>query len=185
MTEIAAAKPFRLSDYIKDGYLAKALRTELQELDSKQLTAAQEAIRETAEGSIAGTYDQLLREYQRAIRRALHPERKPLKNPQIDRKVIKNPDLAARLDRELEDVTAEELARANAALKRLLDDAKQVTIRGKEGEERFVTHEPTEMCREHDEHSTIPGGDNPGCGYFRDPAAWTEAMIEVVRAAIA
>jgi len=194
MTETAtkeAARPFKLTDYIKDGYLAKAIRNELKGLDSKQLPLAQEAIREAAEGGIAGTFDELRLEYLRAIRRALHPERKLVKNPQIDRKVVKNPQMAARLDRELEDVTAEELARANAAVREIIEQARSVQVLNKEngeppgpGDERFVLHGPTDICPLSKEHSTIPGGDKAGCGYFRPPEAWEEVLREAVRAAI-
>jgi hypothetical protein len=191
MTE-TATKPFKLSDYIKDGYLAKAIRNEFKGLDSKQLPLAQDAVRETAEGGIAGTFDELLLEYRRSIRRALHPDRKLVKNPQIDRKVIKNTQLAARLDRELDDVTADELSRANAAVRQIIEDARSVQVLDKPngggkpgpGDERFVIHEPTDICRERKEHSTIPGGDKAGCGYFRSPEAWQEALIQAVRDAI-
>jgi hypothetical protein len=194
MTETATketARPFKLSEYIKDGYLAKAIRNELKGLNAKELPLAQDAIRETAEGGIAGTFDELLLEYRRSIRRALHPERKLVKDPKIDRKVIKNPTLAARLDRELDDVTADELARANTAVREIIEQARAVQVLNKEnseepgpGDERFVMHAPTDICPLGKEHSTIPGGDKAGCGYFRSPEAWEEVLREAVRAAI-
>lgn len=194
MTENATketARPFKLTDHIKDGYLAKAIRNELKGLDAKQLPLAHEAIRETAEGGIAGTFDELRLEYLRAIRRALHPDRKLVKNPQIDRKVIKNPQIAARLDRELEDVTADELARANAAVREIIEQARNVEVVPKEngempgpGDERFVVHGSTDICPISKQHSTIPGGDKAGCGYFRPHEAWEEVLREAVRAAI-
>lgn len=181
-TADAPSKPFRLSEYIKDGYLAEALRNEIVELRGEQLRAAQEAIIEVATAGVPGTFDELIGAYKRSIRRALEPERKLIKNPQVDRKVIKNPDLAARLDRELKDVTAEELDRVNKALKRVLDEAREVKVtKGGPGEERFVKHDRTDICDIAKEHSTLPGDDHPGCGYFKSPEEWTEVLRGVVR----
>lgn len=183
-------RPFRMSEYIKDGYLAEALRNELVELRGERLRLAQEAIIEVATTGVPGTFDDLLGSYKRAIRRMLHPERKLIKNPQIDRKIIRNPELAARLDRELKDVTAEELAHVNAALKKVLDEARDVSVtRGSSdptrAEERFVRHPATDTCDIKKEHSTQPGDDHPGCGYFRPPGEWTDVLVNVVRAAMA
>jgi hypothetical protein len=177
-----------MSEYIKDGYLAEALRNELVELRGEPLRLAQEAIVEIATSGVPGTFDDLIGAYRRAIRRALHPERKLVKSPQVDRKIIKNPSLATQLDRELKDVTAEELARVNAALKKVLDEAREVTVtKGGVGEERFVKHPQTETCdiRNEKEHSTLPGDDNSGCGYFKAPDAWAEVLLGVVRKALA
>lgn len=178
-------KKFRLSDYVKDGYLAKVLRNDLRDLKPEQLVLAQDAIAEVGGSGQTGTFDELLGEYRRAIRRALHPERKLVKSPQIDRRVIRNPQLAAALDRELEDVTGEELARANAAVKKIIDEARAITIRGGPGEERFVIHDESKICKIDGEHSTLPGAEKGTCGYFRDPMSWEEALRQVVREALA
>lgn len=181
----APTKPFRMSEYIKDGYLADALRNELNEYRGEQLRLAHEAIIDVATGGVPGTFEDLLGAYKRAIRRALYPDRELLKGPQIDRKIIKNPQLAARLDRELKDVTQQELDRANAALKRVLDEARGVTVtRGGPGEERFVQHRRSDVCDLNQEHSTLPGDDHPGCGYFKAPDEWAETLRAVVRAAL-
>jgi hypothetical protein len=176
---------FRMSDYIKDGYLAEALRNEMTELRGEQLALAQEAIVETATAGVPGTFDDLLGSYKRAIRRALQPDRKLIKNPQIDRKLVKNPKLALELDRELRDVTAEELAVANAAVKEVLDQARNLSVRGGAGEERLVTHPPSDICHFSREHSTLPNGDTPGCAYFRDPSEWLDILRTAVRTALA
>jgi hypothetical protein len=182
----ATAKRFRMSEYIKDGYLAEALRNEMAELKGEQRTLAEEAIVDVATAGVPGTFEELLGAYKRAIRRALHPERKLVKNPQIDRKIMKNQQIAATLDRELRDVTQEELNAANTAVKAVLDQAREVQVtKGKVGEERFVTHEPSDVCGFKREHSTLPNGDIPGCGYFRDPTEWTDILRQVVRTALA
>lgn len=178
-------KRFRMSEFIKDGYLAEALRNEMAELKGEQLALAQEAIVDVANAGTIGTFDELLGSYKRAITRALHPERKLVKNPQIDRKVVKNPQIAAALDHELKDVTPDELNAANAAVKSILDDARSVQIKGGPGEERMVTHEPSDICQFRREHSTLPNGDTAGCGYFRDPAEWTDILRQAVRSALA
>lgn len=181
-----AVKKFRMSEYVKDGYLAEALRNELADLRGDQLTLAQDAITEVANAGIPGTFEDLFDAYKRAIRRALQPERKLVKNPAIDRKIIKNPDLATRLDRELKDVTQAELDRVNVALKKVIDEAREVTVtKGGPGQERFVKHNRTEVCDISREHSTLPSDDHPGCGYFKDPIAWTDILRGVVRKALA
>lgn len=181
-TDTPATKVFRLSEFVKDGYLAQAIREELQGLKGKQLELAQEAVIEIATSGIQGDFEHLVGEYRRAIRRRLQPDRKLVKNPKIDRTVIKNAQLAALLDRELQDVTQQELDRANKALKQVIDQAKRIPIEArKDGtEERKVEHEPDQVCRRLGEHSTL--GE---CGYFRDPAAWPEVFRAVVREAIA
>jgi hypothetical protein len=185
MAEAATSRRFRMSDYVKDGYLAEHLRNEMIELRGEQLAQAQEAIIEVATSGVPGTFEELLGTYRRAIRRTLQPERKLVKNPQIDRKLVKNPTLAAALDRELRDVTVEELAAANAAVKEILDQARDLSIKGGLGEERLVTHRPSDICHLSREHSTLPNGDTPGCGYFRDPGEWLEVFQKAVRAALA
>jgi hypothetical protein len=179
-------KRFRMTEFVKDGYLAKALRAEIEDLSGKDLELAQEVITEVAGSGVTGTFDELLRVYVRAIRRALHPERKIVKNAKIDRSLMKNPQLAAVLDRELEDVTKEELARANTAVKQIVDavrDLKPHDAKGRKaepGEERFVTHEPGPICKVEGEHSTLGGA----CGYFKDPLAWPDVFRTAVREAI-
>jgi hypothetical protein len=187
MAEAPATTPsrFRMSDYIKDGYLAEAVRNEMTDLRGPQLALAQEAIVEVATAGLPGTFDELLGAYKRGIRRALQPDRKLVKNAQIDRKIVKNPTIAGALDRELRDVTAEELAAANAAVKAILDLARDLTIRGGQGEERLVTHPPSDICHFSREHSTLPNGDTPGCAYFRDPSEWLDILRGAVRKAIA
>lgn len=186
-TSETTTKRFRMTEFVKDGYLAKALRGEIQDLRGKELELAEEAITEVATSGIVGTFDQLLAEYKRAIRRVLHPERKIVKNAKIDRAIMKNAQIAALLDRELEDVTKEELARANAAVKKILDDTRDVTAHnaqgqpGKPGEERLVEHEVSPICKVEGEHSTLSGG----CGYFKDPQAWPDIFRAAVREAIA
>lgn len=178
----APAKPFRMSEYIKDGYLAEALRNELVELRGDQLRLAQDAIVDVATAGIPGTFDDLLGSYKRAIRRALYPDRRLIKSPQIDRKIIRNASLANRLDRELKDVTQDELDRVNAALKKVIDDAREVRVtRGGKQEERFVEHAATRVCKLEVEHSTLPGDNHPGCGYFKPPEDWADALRAVVR----
>jgi hypothetical protein len=173
-----------MSDYVKDGYLAEALRNEMAELRGDQLGLAQEAIAEVATAGVPGTFDELLGSYRRAIRRALQPDRKLIKSPMIDRNVVKNPKLAEMLDRELRDVTAEELAAANKAVKELLDQCRNLTVRGGQGEERLVSHPPTDICHFSREHSTLPNGDTPGCAYFKDTSEWLEILKQTVRRAI-
>lgn len=185
MEASVAGKQFRMSDYIKDGYLAEAVRNEMIDLRGDRLTLAQGAVIEVATSGMPGTFDELRGAYIRAIRRALEPERKLVKNPQIDRKVVKNTKLAETLDRELRDVTQDELNRANAAVKEILDQARDIAVRGGVGEERFATHPPTDICRFGREHSTLPNGDFPGCGYFRDPAEWTDILRRAIRNALA
>ena len=175
---------FRMSDYVKDGYLAEAIRNEMAELKGEQLRLAQEAVIETATAGVPGTFEELLDNYKRAMRRALQPERKLVKNPQIDRKIVKNPTIAAALDRELRDVTPEELAAANAAVKSILDPARDLNVRGGIGEERLVTHPPSDLCHFSREHSTLPNGDTPGCAYFREPSEWIDVLRNAVRAAL-
>lgn len=173
------ARKFRMSDFVKDGYLAKALRLELEDLSGAKLELAQEAIIEVATSGITGTFDELSTEYRRAIRRVLHPERKIVRGAKIDRSIMKNAQVAAMLDRELEDVTKEELARANAAVKKILDEFAGIEADGKPGEERFVEHPPTDICRVNKKHSTLGQ-----CGYFKDPAAWPDVFRAAVREAI-
>jgi hypothetical protein len=176
------AKAFRLSEFVKDGYLAQAIREEFQDLGGRQLELAQDAVVEVATSGITGDFEYLVGEYRRAIRRRLHPDRKLVKNPKIDRTIVKSAQLAALLDRELRDVTQDELDRANKAVKRLIDKASRIAVPAKKDgtEERKVDHEPDEVCRRVGEHSTL--GE---CGYFRDPAAWPEVFRAVVRQAIA
>ncbi len=178
-TTSTVARPFRLGEWVKDPYLAKALRDELLDLKAPQLEIAQEAIIEVASVGTMGTYDELLGEYRRAIRRGLEPDRKLVKNPRIDRKVIRLAQLADMLDKELRDVTQPELDAVNAALRKVIEDAKTLTVQGKQGEERRVEHDPTEVCRRVGQHSTI--GE---CGYFRDPAAWPDVFRAVIRRAL-
>jgi hypothetical protein len=111
--------------------------------------------------------------------------RKLVQNPQVDRRIIRNVHLAAELDRELKDVTAEELARVNAALKKVMDEARGVVIRGGPDEERFVTHPRTATCGIAQEHSTLRGADSVGCGYFRAPREWADVLRTVVHEALA
>jgi hypothetical protein len=176
---------FRMSDYVKDGYLAEMIRNEMTDLRGDQLAQAQEAIIEVSTAGMPGTFDDLLGNYKRAIRRAVHPDRKLVKSPQIDRKLVKNPSMAAVLDRELRDVTAEELAAANAAVKAILDQARDLSVRGGSGEERLVTHPRSDICPLQREHSTLPNGDTPGCAYFRDPSEWLDVLRNAVRTALA
>lgn len=186
MATDTTTKRFRMTEFVKDGYLAKALRAEIEDLTGKDLELAQEVITEVAGSGVIGTFDELLRVYIRAIRRALHPERKIVKNARIDRSIIKNPQIAALLDRELEDVTKEELARANAAVKQIVDAVRDVTAHndkgrpGQVGEERFVEHEPSAICKVEGDHSTLGGA----CGYFKDPLAWPDVFRAAVREAI-
>jgi hypothetical protein len=184
MTEATSSRRFRMSDYVKDGYLAEAIRNEMTDLRGDQLALAQEAVIEVATAGIPGTFEELLAAYRRGIRRSLHPERKLVKNPQIDRKVVKNPTIAAALDRELRDVTAEELTAANAAVKAILDQARDLNVRGGIGEERLVSHPPSDICPLRREHSTLPNGDTPGCAYFRDPSEWLDILRSAVRSSL-
>lgn len=178
-------KRFRLGEYVKDGHLAKALRNELAGLSGEQLTLAQEAIIEVATTGEQGGFEQLVDQYRQAIRRAVEPARKLVKNPQIDRKVIRNPILAAFLDKELQDVTADDVTAVNAALKKVLDEARDIVITGKEGEVRHALHDGTEVCRVHQiQHPTVPAEDKAPCGYFRAPDEWKEVLRQVVRKAL-
>lgn len=174
-------KPFRMRDYIKDGHLAKVLRNELAGLTGDELTKAQEAIVDVATMGEQGTYEQLVDQYRQAIQRALHPERKIVKNATIDRKIVRNPQLAAHLEKELVDVTAEEVAAVNAALKTIFDEARRISIEGTQGTIRHVTHEPSAICRNEEQHPTVPEGDKKPCGYFRAPDEWREVLRQEVR----
>ena len=178
-------KRFRLGEYVKDGHLAQALRNELAGLKGEELTRAQEAIMDVAATGIPGSFEQLLDTYRQAIARELHPERKLLKDPKIDRKIVRNPKLAEYLDTELVDVTAEELAAVNAALKAIFDEARTLTISGKEGTVRTVQHDATPICMVHQvEHPTVPAGESKPCGYFRGPEEWREVLRLEVRKAL-
>src|SRR5688572_29181559 len=96
--------------------------------------------------------------------------RKLVQNPQVDRRIIKNLELAAQLDRQLKDVTPEELARVNAALKKVLDESRGIkATKDESGKDRLVTHPPTTVCDIAQEHSTLRNNSNAGCGYFRAP----------------
>lgn len=178
-----ATKPFRLSEFVKDGYLAEALSDEISELRGKELELAQAAIAEVATSGIQGNFDDLLARYRRAIRRSLNPGLKTVRNAKVDRTIVRNEQLAAHLDRELRDVTEEELKRVNQALKRTIEAAREVTARaqGAKGEERMVRHPASAVCRDEEEHSTLGGR----CGYFRDPGAWKDMFVQIVRQAIA
>lgn len=177
-------KKFRMSEYVKDGHLAQAIRNELAELKGEQRTLAEEAIVEVSTTGVPGGFEQLLDAYKQAIARALHPERKLVKDPKIDRKIVRNAQLAALLDKELQDVTAEEVATVNAALKAILDEARDLSITGGEGGVRYVTHDATEICRAFGNHPTVPAEDKPACGYFRAPSEWGEALRLEVRKAL-
>jgi hypothetical protein len=114
--------------------------------------------------------------------------RKFVQNPQVDRRIIRNPDLAAQLDRRLEnkDVTAEDLARVNAALKKVLDESRAIkATKDESGKDRIVTHPPTAVCDIAQEHSTLRNSSNAGCGYFRAPREWADVLSTVVDAALA
>lgn len=177
-------KKFRMSEYIKDGHLAQALRSELTELRGEPRALAEEAIVEVATTGVPGSFEQLLDAYKQAITRALHPDRKLIKNPQIDRKIIRNPQLAAFLDKELHDVTSEEVAAVNAALKAIFDEARDLAVTGSDGTVRYVTHEQTAICRAYGSHPTVPAEDKQPCGYFRTPDEWREALRLEVRKAL-
>lgn len=179
--ETTSAKKFRLADYVKAADLAAALRNEMAELRGEQRTAAEEAIVEVASLGVTGDFDRLLDAYKQAIQRALHPERKLLKNPQIDRKIVRNPQLAAFLDRELTDVTSEELAATNAALKAVFDEARDLVIESGPNEVRYVTHKQSATCHAYGRHPTVPAEDKQPCGYFRPPEEWREVLRQVVR----
>ena len=180
----ATAKRFKLSDHIKDNDLSRAIRNEIADLRGDQLAAAQEAIADTHASGVSGGYELLLDAYRQAIQRALHPDRKLLKNPQIDRRIVRNPQLAAFLDKELTDITSEELAAVNAALKTVFDEFRDLTVEGGQNEVRYVTHEQTETCRFYGRHPTVPAGEQQPCGYFRAPEEWRPILRQVVRKAL-
>ncbi len=105
---------------IRDPYLATALNELLSGLEGERLSAAEAAIVETFDSGVVGDHAALVRAYKNGIRRALDPSRKTIVG-HIDRKTMKNPQLAAIIDRELQDVTKEELAHANAAVRELVE----------------------------------------------------------------
>jgi hypothetical protein len=73
---------------------------------------------------------------------------------------------------------------ANAAVKAILDQARDLVVRGGTGEERLVSHPPSDICPLRREHSTLPNGDTPGCAYFRDPSEWLDILRNAVRSAL-
>lgn len=181
----ATGKRFKLSEYIKDGNLARVLRNELADLKGDQLALAQEAIIEVAGTGVPGNFEQLVDAYRQGIARQIHPERKLVKDPHIDRAIIKNPQLAAHLDRELVDITADELMGVNKRLKAIVDEARRVTVITTEGGIRYVSHEATDVCRVHNQsHPTIAVEDKHPCGYFRPPEDWREMLRLEVRKAL-
>ncbi|MGH2403835.1 MAG: hypothetical protein ACRDGN_05145, partial [bacterium] len=150
----------------------------LSGLEGEKLTAAEAAIIEVHDSGIVGDFSGLMRAYKAAIRRALDPNRKTMVG-HIDRGVVKNPQLAAVIDRELADVTKDELARANAAMREILTASKAVQIIGAPQTERQAVHDPSAICQAAGEHPTS------ACGYFKDPVEWMEVFVLVVREAIA
>jgi hypothetical protein len=183
--QTTTGKRFKLSEYIKDGDLKRVLRNELADLKGEQLALAQEAIIEVAGDGVPGNFEQLLDQYRQAIARQIHPERKLVKDPHVDRGVIKNPQLAAHLDRELVDITADEMAAVNRRLKGIIDEARRVQVVTTEGGIRYVSHEATEVCRVHNQsHPTIAVEDKHPCGYFRPPEDWREMLRLEVRSAL-
>src|SRR5207247_2195673 len=97
----------------------------------------------------------------------------------IDRSIMKNKAVAALLDRELEGATAEEVARANAVVRRIMDGAKGVEIvKANDGEERQVVHESSPVCKQAEEHASSR------CGYMKTAEAWIEFYVQAVRAAV-
>lgn len=183
--ETIVKKPFKLSDYIKDADLGRAIRNELAGLSREELAVAQDAIADTHASGVSGTFEQILDAYRQAVQRVIHPDRKLVKNPQIDRKLIRNPQLAAALDKELVDVTAEELAVVNAALKAIFDQARDLAIDGEKGAIRYVIHDASPICRVHQQrHPTVPAEDKEACGYFRAPDEWREVLRLEVRKAL-
>jgi len=182
---MATGKRFKLSEYIKDGNLARVLRNELAELKGDDLALAQEAIIEVAGTGVPGNFEQLVDSYRQAIARQIHPERKLLKNPQVDRGIIKNPQLAAHLDKELVDVTADELAAVNKRLKAIIEEARKCVTVTTEGGVKYVRHEGSEICRSHEQsHPTIAVEDKHPCGYYRPPEDWREMLRLEVRKAL-
>lgn len=180
-------KRFKLSDYIKDGNLARIVRAEFLELKGDDLVNAQEAVIEVAGAGIPGNFEQLADAYKQAISRAIHPERtsKLLKDPHVDRAIIKNPPLAEHLDKELVDVTADEVAAVNKALKAIIEDARRARVVEVSNGVRWVMHEGTEVCRVHNQaHPTVPVEDRPPCGYYRPPDDWRELLRLEVRKAL-
>src|SRR5436190_19787147 len=112
MTE--TTKKFRLSALIRDPYLAAIVQARLDLLKGDALERAREAVEDLAASALAGDFQRLKRVYTLAIAAAADPARERLANPHIDRTLMKNKQIAARLDRELEGATAAEVARANA-----------------------------------------------------------------------
>jgi len=164
---------------IRDPYLATALNELLSGLEGERLSAAEAAIVETFDSGVVGDHAALVRAYKNGIRRALDPSRKTIVG-HIDRKTMKNPQLAAIIDRELQDVTKEELAHANAAVRELVEASRAVQIiPARDGGDRGAVHEPSAVCRTEGDHLTSD------CGYFRAPLAWSDVFIDAVRQAIA
>ncbi len=178
MTE--TVKKFRLSEFVKDGYLADVIKARLAPLEGAALERAREAVEDLAASGMQGEFQRLARRYCLAIAEAVDPKRKPVTNPRIDRTIMKNKHVAALLDRELEGATAEEVARANAVVRRIVDGAKGVEIiKADQGEgERQVVHEASPVCKLPDEHPSSR------CGFMKTVEGWSEVYVLAVRAAV-
>jgi hypothetical protein len=177
MTE--TTKKFRLGAFIKDPYLSSVIQARLEPLTGAALERAREAVEDLAASALVGDFSRLVRVYTVAIAEATDLTRKRMPNPRIDRKIIKNPQLAALLDRELEGATAEEVARANGACQRIKESVKGVeVVKPKDDAERLAFHEPSAICKVPEEHATST------CSYFKPPAAWVEFYVEAVRQAV-
>ena len=180
MTETETVKKFRLGSFIRDPYLSNIIQARLDPLTGAALERAREAVEDLAASALVGDFSRLRRCYTLAIAEAVDPTRKRMPNPRIDRKVMKNPQVAALLDRELEGATAEEVERANAVVARIKATVKGVeVVTPKDESERLAFHEPGAVCKVPDEHPTST------CGYFKAPAAWLEFYVEAVRQAVA
>ena len=177
MTE--TVKKWRLSEFVKDGYLADLLRARLGALKGAELERAQEAVADLAASGLQGEFRRLARRYCLAIAEAVDPTRKPVTTPRIDRSLMKNKAVAARIDLELEGCTKEELDKANATVRRIRDGAQGVEIlKANDGEERQVVHDPGPVCKQSGEHASSR------CGFMKTAEAWSEFYCEAVRAAV-
>ncbi len=162
---------------IKDPYLAAAVEAQIDALPEAKREIARQAVAEIAVSGFMGTFDELVRRYRRAIRHAIDPDRKIVRGATIDRAIMKDPYIAAGINRELGDVTQKELDRANAAVREIQESAAAVTVVSgdpRAGQERIVTHPASKWCQVRGDHLAT------ACGYFKTPEQW----LEVYRAAV-
>lgn len=119
-TKDLMVKPVVEQPQIRDGALAVAVERELDRVPSEAMDRATLACAVLAKQSSVGSFDERLQAYRHVIRRAIHPERKVVRQGALDVRVLPNPHLRSLLDKELQLVSAEDIDRVHAAIKEVL-----------------------------------------------------------------